>query len=100
MEEGGCNYDFLQIKDGSSISSPHIGVFCGSDPPINVRSTNNQLYLWFSSDSSNVGEGFEVTYTAAGKMCLYSVEYLKFVRNYLSFMSIWYTPVVYAANEN
>ncbi|CAH1789172.1 unnamed protein product [Owenia fusiformis] len=66
VEDGGsnCTHDFLQINDGPSVSSPLIGRFCGNHPPINISGTNNQLYLWFSSDSTDVRKGFEVTYTA------------------------------------
>ncbi|CAH1789170.1 unnamed protein product, partial [Owenia fusiformis] len=66
IEDGGPNCtlsDFLQINDGPSASSPLIGRFCESHPPVNITSTNNQLYLWFSSDSTNVRGGFEVTYS-------------------------------------
>ncbi|CAH1789448.1 unnamed protein product [Owenia fusiformis] len=58
-----CNFDVLEIYDGPSASSPLIGRFCGTTLPSDIRSTNNQLYFSFSSDSSVVLEGFEVTWT-------------------------------------
>ncbi len=63
-----CNYDYLQIHDGSSTASHMIGKYCGTTAPGdngNLNSTHNQIYLWFHSDNSVNADGFKVTWQAA-----------------------------------
>ncbi|HRH35012.1 MAG TPA: M6 family metalloprotease domain-containing protein, partial [Catalimonadaceae bacterium] len=53
VENGpGCGYDFLEIYDGPSMSSPIIGIFCGTDSPGEIESTDpsGALTFYFYSD--------------------------------------------------
>nr|CAD7261777.1 unnamed protein product [Timema shepardi] len=61
-----CSFDWLQIHDGSGADAHMIGRFCGDKLPKNgtIISTRNYLYLWFRSDHSLVGEGFELTWNS------------------------------------
>lgn len=45
-----CSYDYLEIRDGDSETSPLIGQFCGYDLPDDLKSTGNSLLLKFISD--------------------------------------------------
>ncbi|CAH1785948.1 unnamed protein product, partial [Owenia fusiformis] len=67
-----CYFDFLQIYDGPSETSPYIGRFCGDfllvDSPVEGRgfsSTTNQLFLRFESDEIATFDGFELSWTAS-----------------------------------
>ena len=62
-----CNFDFLQIHDGATMSSHMIGRFCGNSPPNggHINSTHNNLVVWFRSDASVTSTGFSLNWTAA-----------------------------------
>ncbi|KAG8134960.1 hypothetical protein E2320_008025, partial [Naja naja] len=47
-----CAYDYLEVRDGLSESSPLIGHFCGYDKPEDIRSTSNTLWMKFVSDGT------------------------------------------------
>ena len=51
--ENYCDYDWLKIYDGESISAPLIGKYCGTDSPGTIIATNEQgaLTFEFHSDS-------------------------------------------------
>ncbi|CAK8687745.1 unnamed protein product [Clavelina lepadiformis] len=57
-----CSYDYLEIRDGDSETSPLIGQFCGYDLPDDLKSTGNSLLLKFISDGSVNKEGFAVSF--------------------------------------
>ncbi|XP_078659911.1 inactive serine protease PAMR1-like [Branchiostoma floridae x Branchiostoma belcheri] len=63
-EDSLCEYDYVAVYDGPTVTSPLLGKFCGSIPPGPVRSTGNQIVVRFYSDYSGVYDGFEATYTA------------------------------------
>ncbi|XP_042234787.1 cubilin-like [Homarus americanus] len=72
MEGGRCNFDWLQIHDGLQMSSQLIGRFCGTSLPGNngsIISTHNFLYLWFHSDHSVAGFGFNFTWNTTDPVC-------------------------------
>ena len=53
IEEGdsdGCSYDSLEIRDGSSVDSPNIGKFCGTNIPTIIQSTNNTMWMRYTYD--------------------------------------------------
>lgn len=60
-----CNFDRLQIHDGSSINNTIIGKFCGYNKPPHIQSLTNFLYIRFESDGSKNGEGFELEFSEA-----------------------------------
>ncbi|XP_047455679.1 cubilin [Mugil cephalus] len=64
-----CQYDYLEIRNGSTADSPLIGRFCGSLLPIPIFPQSNLLYLRFKSDFSNARDGFEATWTSSPQGC-------------------------------
>ena len=58
-----CNYDYLEVYDGSSINAPLIGTYCGNNlPPTSITSSGNALTLVFHSDQSINLSGFEISW--------------------------------------
>ncbi|XP_061711471.1 bone morphogenetic protein 1 [Cydia pomonella] len=57
-----CSYDKVKVRDGHSMDSPLIGVFCGHKIPPDIRSTSNKLLVIFESDSSVQKAGFSATF--------------------------------------
>ncbi|KAF3849151.1 hypothetical protein F7725_015648 [Dissostichus mawsoni] len=53
-----CAYDFVEVRDGGSDSSPLLGRFCGYEKPDDMKSSSNQLWLKFGSDGSVNKAGF------------------------------------------
>ena len=58
------DFDCLSINNGASIgdSTTQIGTFCGEQPPGEITSNGNQLYLKFTSDWGLEKKGFRVFY--------------------------------------
>ncbi|XP_025084337.1 low-density lipoprotein receptor-related protein 4-like [Pomacea canaliculata] len=59
----GCDRDYVQIRDGSSATSPSLGTYCNKSIPAVFRSAYNCLYIKFVSDSSVSGTGYSAIYT-------------------------------------
>ncbi len=57
-----CVYDFIEIRDGGDPESPKIGSYCGYKMPEDIKSTGNQLWIKFVSDSSVQKAGFAATF--------------------------------------
>uniref|UniRef100_A0A667Z448 Inactive serine protease PAMR1 n=1 Tax=Myripristis murdjan TaxID=586833 RepID=A0A667Z448_9TELE len=53
-----CRYDYVELRDGDSLSSPVIGRFCGDQLPPPARSSGNVLHVLFASDGYNNFDGF------------------------------------------
>uniref|UniRef100_A0A1B6EBE4 Cubilin n=1 Tax=Clastoptera arizonana TaxID=38151 RepID=A0A1B6EBE4_9HEMI len=64
-----CDYDYLEIRDGSHITSPLIGKYCGTEYPRSITSLTNSLFLKFVSDSSNSYPGFYITWDGTKTGC-------------------------------
>ncbi|XP_046880031.1 cubilin [Hypomesus transpacificus] len=64
-----CNYDYLEVRNGSTADAPLLGKFCGSTIPDPVFPRANQLYLRFKSDFSGTRDGFEATWTSSPQGC-------------------------------
>ena len=64
------SFDFVYVYDGRSSSSPLIGQYHGNSLPSAITSSSNQLFVIFTSDSSNVRSGFAASYH--GKEYLHS----------------------------
>uniref|UniRef100_H2M2H5 CUB and Sushi multiple domains 1 n=1 Tax=Oryzias latipes TaxID=8090 RepID=H2M2H5_ORYLA len=56
------SYDTLEIRDGSSASSPLIGEYRGTQAPRFLISTSNFLFLLFTTDNSRSAAGFSIRY--------------------------------------
>lgn len=63
-----CNYDYLEIRDGHNENATLIGHYC-QEPPGEIISTYNHLWLKFETDRSISGKGFHATYTTTRLNC-------------------------------
>ena len=52
----------MEVRDGSSESSPLLGRFCGYDKPDDIKSSSKQLWLKFVSDGSVNKAGFAANF--------------------------------------
>ncbi|GLV41047.1 tolkin [Carabus blaptoides fortunei] len=57
-----CVYDYVEVRDGKTLDSPLIGVFCGYKVPPDIRSSSNHLLVKFVSDGSVQKAGFSATF--------------------------------------
>ncbi|XP_064472120.1 cubilin-like [Ornithodoros turicata] len=71
LEEGHeCAFDFLEIHDGETMSSPLVGRYCGTTMTgKNLTSTHPVITVWFKTDHSVAGEGFALNWTAVDPVC-------------------------------
>ncbi|KAL4608254.1 CUB domain-containing protein 2 [Arapaima gigas] len=58
----GCNFDFVALFDGPTVTHRHLGSFCGNDLPSNTVTSSNQLLVVFKSDFNIGGRGFKAYY--------------------------------------
>jgi cubilin len=67
-----CAYDYLDVYDGPSLTSPLIGRYCGDVVPTDqIRSTSNTMTINFITDFSVTRAGFRAVYrTTFGKYYL------------------------------
>lgn len=58
-----CNYDYLKIYNGNSITAPLIGTYCGTNSPGTITANNatGSLTFVFHSDNSQVYAGWAAT---------------------------------------
>ncbi len=61
--QSNCNYDYLEIYDGSDANAFLIGKYCGTSGPGVVTATNPEgaLTFVFHSDVSSTGDGWEAS---------------------------------------
>ncbi len=60
-----CSDDYVEVRNGTTSSSPLIGSYCGQGPTTTVKSMSNTMYVKFHSDaSSNVYQGFKGSFQA------------------------------------
>ncbi|XP_065114614.1 cubilin [Paramisgurnus dabryanus] len=64
-----CTYDYLEVRNGSTATSPLLGKYCGSMLPNPVFPGTNQLFLHFKSDFAMSRNGFEITWTSSPQGC-------------------------------
>ncbi|XP_033761795.1 cubilin-like [Pecten maximus] len=66
-----CRFDYLQIRNGSTVTDPVAATLCGFAIPDPIFGTGNSLWMAFRTDGSITHPGFDITYTAstAGMGC-------------------------------
>uniref|UniRef100_A0A4W4F6Q8 Cubilin n=1 Tax=Electrophorus electricus TaxID=8005 RepID=A0A4W4F6Q8_ELEEL len=64
-----CNFDFLEVRNGSTPSAPLLGKYCGSSLPNPIFPRTNELFLHFQSDFITSRNGFEITWTSSLEGC-------------------------------
>lgn len=57
-----CNYDYLELRDGSTSSSPLLGKYCGSVTPSITYASSGTLRLNFVSDGSMTKKGYRAIF--------------------------------------
>ncbi|XP_025105413.1 deleted in malignant brain tumors 1 protein-like isoform X2 [Pomacea canaliculata] len=60
----GCDYDYVEIFDGSTSLSNKLTRLCGHMGRREVYSSGQSLFIRFHSDDSNTGRGFSMMYQA------------------------------------
>lgn len=60
-----CNYDYMQVFDGSSVNDPLMGTFCNNNPPTSLTSTRGAITIRFISDVGTNGAGFEIDWSCS-----------------------------------
>ena len=73
-----CPYDFLEIRDGNTLSSPLITKACGSLGFLYIYSSGRFLLLRLRTDGSVQGAGFAAYYSTVSyrKGYIYSFDFL------------------------
>ncbi|XP_034427678.1 cubilin [Hippoglossus hippoglossus] len=69
VEGGTCRFDFVEVRDGSTSSSPLLGTFCGVEIPPRLQSSQKSMYIKFKTDSSVSNHGFEAAYSSGLQGC-------------------------------
>ncbi|XP_066440814.1 cubilin [Eleutherodactylus coqui] len=57
-----CGYDALVIRDGDNSAAPELATLCGREVPGPIRSSGDAMFLYFASDGSVSGRGFNASY--------------------------------------
>ncbi|XP_004860031.1 cubilin [Heterocephalus glaber] len=57
-----CSNDFVAIYDGSNISDPLLGKFCGSKLPPVIKSSSNSMLLVFKTDAVQTARGWRAAF--------------------------------------
>ena len=63
-DHSSCSYDFVELRNGFSSSSPLIGKYCGSAGSLNFISAGVSIYITFKSDGSVSSTGFSANFAA------------------------------------
>ena len=66
-EAGSCTFDYVEIRDGGVATSTKLGKFCGDKLPNTIKSTGNQLFVRFRSDSGDQRKGFSASFKKGKK---------------------------------
>ncbi|XP_023561215.1 cubilin [Octodon degus] len=57
-----CSNDFVAVYDGSNISAPLLGKFCGSTLPPAIKSSTNSMLLVFKTDAIQTARGWKAVF--------------------------------------
>ncbi|KAF4527383.1 hypothetical protein B566_EDAN015953, partial [Ephemera danica] len=60
--EQACKYDYIELRDGPSATSPIIGQFCQRGTTSILTTTQNFMWIKFRADESRQGRGFNLQY--------------------------------------
>uniref|UniRef100_A0A3B4ASY1 CUB domain-containing protein n=1 Tax=Periophthalmus magnuspinnatus TaxID=409849 RepID=A0A3B4ASY1_9GOBI len=70
----GCNFDFVALFDGPTVTHKHLGKYCGAEQPPKIVTTSNQLLVIFKSDFNIGGRGFKAYYYSECQQVLSGVS--------------------------
>jgi len=57
-----CQLDSIIIHDGANAGAPVLMRVCGQQSILRLSSTGNQMFIMFTSDSSELNKGFEASF--------------------------------------
>ncbi|CAH1255409.1 CSMD3 [Branchiostoma lanceolatum] len=60
-----CQYDYVRVFEGQVSVSSVLGTFCGTTPPMTVRTVSNVMSVQFQTDYSRQYTGFRAKYSIA-----------------------------------
>ena len=62
------SWDFLEVHDGDNMNAPLVGdtVYCGTEIPSIMESTDHAMFIKFKSDYHMTAKGFQIE-VEAGK---------------------------------
>lgn len=85
-----CQYDYVELFDGTSEFSPKIGRYCNQNQnPGIIRSTSNAILVRFRSDASYAGKGFLLNYLTN---CTNKLTGYRGVIESFNFPYTWFAP--------
>ena len=85
-----CQYDWVELFDGSSEFSPKIGRYCNQNQnPGIIKSTSNAILVRFRSDASYGGKGFLLNYVTN---CTNKLTGYRGVIESFNFPYTWFAP--------
>ena len=65
IEDGeNCPYDYIQIRDGESVSGKVVGRFCGRTIPPDLTMSGTGAFIHFHSDDRLTKKGFKLMWEA------------------------------------
>uniref|UniRef100_W5MX16 Cubilin n=1 Tax=Lepisosteus oculatus TaxID=7918 RepID=W5MX16_LEPOC len=64
-----CGFDYVEVRDGATGSSPLLGRYCGLQIPSLIQSTQRSMFILFHTDSSVTNHGFTAEYNYAEAGC-------------------------------
>ncbi|KFM76021.1 Cubilin, partial [Stegodyphus mimosarum] len=64
-----CRFDYLELRNGGTETSPLLGKYCGNRTIPEIRSHSNILRLEFKSDISMSAPGFEIFFDTTAVGC-------------------------------
>ncbi|KAI0233513.1 Cubilin [Lamellibrachia satsuma] len=62
-------FDYLEVHDGFFSVEPLLGIYCGSNKPSEIVSSQNSLFVKFVSDESDERSGFQLHFDAIKNEC-------------------------------
>lgn len=80
-----CNYDYIELRNGSSATDSLLGKFCGTNVPGRVTTTGNSMYVHFHSDGSQQFTGFQATWQACKFIIIRSMNLFYLLYNFIIF---------------
>ncbi|CAK8682879.1 unnamed protein product [Clavelina lepadiformis] len=67
--ENNCDFDHLDVRNGSDETAALIKRLCGSSLPAPIFPKNNEIFLKLLTDPFIVGKGYDITYTSSPDSC-------------------------------
>nr|CAB3225867.1 Tolloid protein [Phallusia mammillata] len=62
--EDNCQYDYIEVRDGSNADSPLLARICGTTIPVPLQSTQNYMWVHLHTDPFVGGGGFSASYSS------------------------------------